>query len=157
MRILAAIALAAATFFAGIAVAADAAPPLRLVPVEGGGYQIERDAGTAKVEAKGIATAAELAPLLLTEAVQGKKIDYSNGVKFEGVYRVLVGREDGTLGKYEGASDVIAFVAPETMAKAGAVTTLDGAIVFALKIDNKRAVQRFERGVITLTEMKKSL
>ncbi|NWG92903.1 MAG: hypothetical protein HXY21_10435 [Parvularculaceae bacterium] len=152
MRLLVLFCLAAAP-----ALAAGKSAPLRLVPVDGGGYAIERDVGAKWVEAKGIATVAELVPLLSAEAVKGEKIDYSNGVKFEGVYTILVGREDGTLGKYEGASDVIAFAAPETTAKTGAVTTLDGAIVFALKIDNKRAVQRFERGVITLTEMKKTL
>jgi hypothetical protein len=152
MRLIALLCLAAAP-----ALAAEKTAPLRLVPVEGGGYAIEREAGVNSVEAKGIATVAELAPLLSAEAVKGEKVDYSNGVKFDGVYTILIGREDGTLGKYEGASDVIAFAAPQTMAKAGAVTTLDGAIVFALKIDNKRAVQRFERGVITLTEMRKTL
>jgi hypothetical protein len=152
MRLIALLCLAVAP-----ALAAEKAVPLRLVPVDGGGYAIEREAGVKSVEAKGIASIAELAPLLSAEAVKGEKVDYSNGVKFDGVYTILIGREDGTLGKYEGASDVIAFAAPETMAKAGAVTTLDGAIVFALKIDNKRAVQRFERGVITLTETKKTL
>jgi hypothetical protein len=43
------------------------------------------------------------------------------------------------------------------MTKTGKVTTLDGAIVFALKIDNKRSVQRLERGVITLTQTKTSI
>lgn len=152
MRLLALFCLAVSPAFAS-----EKPAPLRLVPVEGGGFAIEREAGAKPVEAKGIATVAELVPLLTAEAVKGEKVDYSNGVKFDGVYTILIGREDGTLGKYEGASDVVAFVAPETMAKAGSVTTLDGAIVFALKIDNQRAVQRFERGVITLTEMKKTL
>jgi hypothetical protein len=139
------------------ALAAEKAAPLRLVPVDGGGYAIERETGAKSVEAKGIATVAELVPLLTAEAVKGEKLDYSNGVKFEGVYTILIGREDGTLGKYEGASDVVVFAAPETMAKSGAVTTLEGVIVFALKIDNRRSAQRFERGVITLTETKKTL
>lgn len=157
MRHFAIFLLAAAPAFAAVAIAGEAPAAFRLVPVEGGGYQIERDAGVKPVEAHGIASVAEIVPLLAAEALMGEKVDYSNGVKFEGVYTILVGREDGTLGKYESASDVIAFVAPETMTKTGKVTTLDGAIVFALKIDNARAVQRLERGVVTLTETKKSL
>jgi hypothetical protein len=144
-------------FVALPAFASEPAAPIRLVPVEGGGYAIERDAGVAKVEATGIASVAEIVPLLTAEAAKGEKVDYSNGVRFEGAYTILVGREDGTLGKYEGASDVVAFVAPETMTKTGKVTTLDGAIVFALKIDNKRSVQRLERGVITLMQTKTSI
>lgn len=149
MRLLALFLLAAAPAFA-----ADTPAPLRLIPVEGGGFAIER---APSVESHGLASVAEIAPLLTAEMQKGEKVDYSSGVKFEGLYTILVGREDGTLGKYERASDVIAFVAPKSLAKAGAVTTLDGAIVFALKVDNKNAVQRFERGVITLTEVKKSL
>lgn len=151
MRILALFALAAAPALAG-----EQPAPLRLVPVESGGYAIERDSGVEPVEAKGIASVAEILPLLADQP-GAEKVDYSNGRKFDGTYTITVGREDGTLGKYQGASEVIAFVAPKTLLKTGAVTTLDGAIVFALKIDNKQSVQRFERGLITLTETRKSL
>jgi hypothetical protein len=131
-------------------------PPisLMLTPLKGGGYEIER--GAASGAAAGLASAAEIAPLLANQPVAAR-VDYSNGVKLEGVYTVSVGREDGTLAKFEYATDLVAFAAPDTMFRSGGVTTYDGAIVFALKIDNARVVQRFERGVVTLTRMRKSL
>ncbi len=150
------IAVLLAAFMVAPAFAAGAPDQWRLVKVEGGGFAIERG-GVEPVAAAGIATIKEIVPLL-TEQAAAEKVDYSNGVKFDGVFSVMIGREDGTLGKYEGASDIIAFAAPETMKTISGVTTLDGAIVFALKIDNRpRAVQRFERGVITLTQTKKSI
>lgn len=142
-------------------------PSFRLIRAEDGGFFIERArpdnapnnalVDQTAAHTVGLADAAEISALLVAEFNNRETIDYSNGVKFDGVYSIVVGREDGTLTKYERASDVIAFVTPKSIAKAGAVTTLDGAIVFALKVDNKNAVQRFERGVITLTEVKKSL
>lgn len=145
-----------ASFVVMPALAVEPAGDLRLAPAKGGGFAIERDSGAPGVKATGIATISELIPLL-TQQVNAQKVDYSNGVKFDGDYEIKVGREDGTLAQYESASDIIAFAAPETLIRAGGVTTLDGAIVFALKIDNKPAVQRFERGVITLTRTKKTL
>lgn len=143
-------ALAAAPAFAGDATA------WKLTPIKGGGFAIERAEAAGKVAATGLANAAELAPLLADQPAPAK-VDYSNGVKLEGVYTIGVGREDGTLAKFENATDLVAFAAPETMFRSGGVTTYNGAIVFALKIDNARIVQRFERGVVTLTAKGKVL
>ena len=142
-------------FLAAPAFAGEPAAPLKLIPVEGGGYAIERDA-VAPLEAKGIATVAEIVPLLSAQA-NAEKVDYANGQKLDGVFTVIVGRDDGTLGKYEGAVDIIVFAAPKSLTQVKGVTTLEGGVVFALKIDNARAVQRFERGVITLTQTKKAV
>lgn len=150
MRIFAIAAFAAAPAFAG------EAPKLTLTPLKDGGYAIERASEPGKPAPKGLASAAEIAPLLASEPAAAK-IDYSNGVKLEGVYTIGVGREDGTLAKFENATDLVAFAAPETMFRSGGVTTYSGAIVFALKIDNARLVQRFERGVVTLTAKGKAL
>jgi hypothetical protein len=145
-----------AALFAPPALAEEPPPALMLTPLQGGGYGIERGGAPGEVAPKGLASAAEIAPLLAREPAAAR-IDYSNGVKLDGVYTVSVGREDGTLAKFENATDLVAFAAPETMFRAGGVTTYEGAIVFALKIDNARVVQRFERGVVTLTRMRKSL
>lgn len=147
--------LALAAFTAAPLAAAEKPAPLRLVPAEGGGYAIEAT-GAAPVEATGIADAAALAPLLA--ATDGPdKVDYANGRKVDGVFTVTVGREDGTLGRYERATDIIVFAAPKSLNTVNNVTTLEGGVVFALKINNARAVQRFEKGVITLTATTKSL
>jgi hypothetical protein len=133
---------------------------LALKPVEEGGYVIERSIAAGKKSAHGLATVAELIPLLNEEAAAPEKIDFAAVKKLDGVYKVTVGREDGTLGRYDDASDVIIFSAPDSMATTGGVTTFSGAVVFALKIDNAgtaAAVQRFETGAITLSLTRKSL
>lgn len=132
-----------------------------LRPVAGGGYAIERKAAPDSVKkALGLASIAELAPLLAADAAAPEKVDFTAGKKLDGVFTVLVGRDDGTLGKYEGASDVVIFAAQSTLSEVGDVTTLSGAVVFAIKIDNAgapAAVQRFEAGTIALTRASKSL
>lgn len=149
-----------APFGAG-ANAAERAEGFLLKPIEGGGFAIERvlDSDSQK-SVHGIATVAEIVTLLKDEAAAPEKIDFAAGQKLEGVFTVLVGRDDGTLGKFERASDVVIFAAPSSMTTVGDVTTLSGAVVFALKIDNANAaspVQRFETGAITLTRARKSL
>ncbi len=127
---------------------------------EGGGFVIERNGLATKQSAHGLATIAELIPLLKQDGATPEKIDFAAGKKLEGTYTVIVGRDDGTLGRYEGAVDVIMFSAPETMTIAGDLTTYSGAVVFALKIDNAgsaAAVQRFETGAISLALTRKSL
>lgn len=128
----------------------------KLTPIKGGGYAIERSTEAGALATKGLAGAADIAPLLASEPAAAK-VDYSNGVRLEGVYTIKIGREDGTLAQFDGATDLVAFAAPETMFRSGGVTTYNGAIVFALKIDNARLVQRFERGVVTLTAKGKAL
>ncbi len=153
---------APAIFIASIAHAADAGGFL-LKPVEGGGFVVERTAPAVKapaVKAHGLATISDLATLLRDQAGAPEKIDFSNGSKIDGVYTVMVGRADGTLGKYERATEVIVFAEPQSITATGDVTSLSGAIVFALKIDNSgasAAIQRFESGDITLTRTRKSL
>lgn len=153
-------ALAAASIGATAAAAGEARGFL-LKPVNGGGYAIERNSGPdAPQTAHGIATIADLIPLLERDAGAPEKIDFTAGEKLEGVFTVMVGREDGTLGKYEGANDVIVFAAPASRSTRGDLTTLSGAVVFSLKIDNAGApvaVQRLETGTITLTRARKSL
>jgi hypothetical protein len=152
-------ALAVASFATGAA-AADRSGEFLLKPVTGGGYAIERRAPAGVGAAHGLATIADLVPLLHDEAASAAKIDFTAGQKLDGVFTVLVGRDDGTLGKYEGASDVVIFATPSSLTTSGDLTTLAGAVVFALKIDNAgaaSAVQRFETGAITLSRVKKSL
>lgn len=148
-------------FFAGSASLAGGAGDFTLKPVVGGGYSIERKGlpGAPKT-AHGLATIADLVPLLADDAAAPEKIDFTAGRKLDGDFTVIVGRDDGTLGKYEGASDVVIFAARSTLSEVGDVTTLSGAVVFALKVDNSAApaaVQRFESGAITLTRARKSL
>ena len=138
------------------ALAADFA----LKPAREGGFVIERRIAAGEKSAYGLATVAELIPLLTDEAAAPEKIDFAAGKKLDGVFTVTVGRDDGTLGRYDGASDVIIFTAPDSVATAGGVTTFAGAVDFALKIDNAgtaAAVQRFETGAITLSFTRKSL
>lgn len=127
----------------------------RLIPIEGGGFVIEY-ATAERLHPKGIAAAMDVVPFLARQP-EAEKVDFRNGMKLDGVYTIIVGREDGTLGKFEGASDVIAFAAPDTLVEVNGVTTMDGGVVFALKIDNKRAMRRFERGTITLTQTTKAV
>jgi hypothetical protein len=141
--------------------AAGAAGDYLLKPVEGGGYLIERSAAPAAAKTtRGLATVADLVSLLDGDAAAPENIDFTAGKKMEGVYTVLVGRSDGSLGKYERARDVIIFAAPSSLTTRGDLTTLTGAVVFALKVDNSGApgaVQRFETGVISLTRARGSL
>lgn len=152
--------IAAASLVASAATA-ERASSFSLKPLEGGGYAIERGkAPEALKSAHGLATVADLIPLLTDEAATAEKVDFTAGKKLDGVFTVLVGREDGTLGKFENASDVVIFAAPASLTISGELTTLAGAVVFALKIDNASApaaVQRFEAGAITLTRSRKSL
>ncbi len=146
-----------------ISVTVTAAEPIQytLKPVEGGGFIIEQREPQAKQKAAiGLAAVADLAGLLTDASAPSTKVDFTAGKKLEGVYTVLIGRDDGTLGKFENASDVVIFAAPSSMTTTGDLTTLSGAVVFALKIDNAggpAAVQRFESGAITLTRTRKSL
>jgi hypothetical protein len=151
-------ALAAASVI-GVARAGEASERYVLKPVAGGGFAIERASPEAKKFAHGLASMAELVSLLRYEAKAPEKIDFTAGKKLDGVFTVLVGRDDGTLGKFDRASDVVIFAAPESISTTGDVTTLWGAVVFALKIDNAGVapVQRFETGAITLTQARKSL
>jgi hypothetical protein len=126
----------------------------RLVPLARGGFAVE--GGPADRQRPGLASAAELVPLLMGQP-NAERVDYGNGVKLDGVYTITVGREDGAVRKYKGATDIIIFADPATLAQTEGVTTLEGGVVFALKIDNQRSVQRFERGIIALTQTKKSL
>lgn len=135
---------------------AESAPNLLLVPVSEGGFIIERATPADDVDPVGLADAKELAPLLAATATTAEKVDFTNGVKLEGPFTITVGREDGTVARFEDARDVIAFAAKDSIATAGQVTTLNGGVVFSLKVDNKRSLQRFERGVITLTAPKKA-
>jgi hypothetical protein len=131
-----------------------------LVQDEAGGFVIERSGGAAQKSARGLATIADLVPLLLKDAAAPEKVDFSAGKKLEGTFSIVVEREDGSLGRYKEASDVIIFAAPTSIATSGDITTFAGAVVFALKIDNEgaaAAVQRFETGAISLTTRKKSL
>lgn len=138
------------------ALAADFA----LKPSKGGGYVIERSVAAGEKSAHGLATVADLVPLLKEGEAAAEKVDFAAGKKLEGAFTITVGRDDGTLGRYKGASDVIIFTAPDSLATAGDLTTFSGAVVFALKIDNAgsaSAVQRFETGAITLLQTRKSL
>jgi hypothetical protein len=131
-----------------------------LKPSTGGGYVIERSAAEEKKSAHGLATVADLISLLRVSAAAPQKIDFAAGKKLEGAFTITVGREDGTLGRYEGASEVIIFTVPDTVETAGDLTTFAGAVVFTLKIDNSgtaAAVQRFETGAISLAPAGKSL
>lgn len=131
-----------------------------LKPATGGGYVIERSAAAGEKSAHGLATVADLIPLLRVSAAVPEKIDFAAGRKLDGAFTITVAREDGTLGRYEGASEVIIFTTPETVATAGDLTTFSGAVVFALKIDNSgsaASVQRFEAGAISLAPARKSL
>ncbi len=152
--------IASASFAMSAALAAGA-QDFALKPVEGGGYAIERTGAAAgKKAAHGLATVSDLIPLLMDEAAAPEKVDFTAGKKLDGVYTVIVGRDDGTLGKYEGASDVVIFAAPSSLSTSGELMTLAGAVVFALRIDNAgapAAAQRFETGAITLTRTGKSL
>jgi hypothetical protein len=81
-------------------------------------------------------------------------------MKLDGAFTITVARADGTLGKYEDATDVFIFARRDTLQTVQDVTTLDGAVVFALKIDNAPAgvpEQRLEQGAITLTPDEKSI
>ena len=131
-----------------------------LTPAKEGGFFIERNIAAAEKSARGLATVAELIPLLKEDAATPENVAFSAGKKLEGVFTVLVGREDGALGRYEGASEVIIFPAPDSMTTAGDLTTFSGAVVFALKVDKAgkaSAVQRLETGAITLSQTRKSL
>lgn len=128
--------------------------------VEGGGFIVEPSAAATKKSGHGLASIADLVPLLTESAAAPEKVDFDAGKKLDGVFTITVGRADGTLGRYEGASDVIMFAAPQSTATSGELTTFSGVVVFALKIDNKgtdHAVQRFESGEIALTRTRKSL
>lgn len=127
---------------------------------EGGGFLVEPSAAATKQSAHGLASIADLVPLLTESAAAPEKVDFDAGKKLDGVFTITVGREDGTLGRYEGASDVIMFAAPQSTATRGDLTTFAGVVVFALKIDNTGAapaVQRFEQGDIAMTRTRKSL
>lgn len=146
--------------FALPAFAAGSASALKIRALEEGGYAVERaPAGVTEISG-GIAELSELAPILAAALPNAEKIDFSKGVKLEGIFTITVGREDGTLGKYEEATDVFVFARPDTLNTVQKITTLDGAVVFALKIDNTPngvPVQRLEQGVITLTPDDKSV
>lgn len=140
---------------------AEACGGFALRQIEGGGYAIERAAGqTESSSVHGLASMADLASLLQKDAAAPSKIDFAAGQKLDGIYTLLIERSDGTLAKYERASDVIIFAAPSTLAQRGDITTLNGAVVFALKIDNAgatTAIQRFETGAISMFRTKGSL
>lgn len=146
-------------------IAFAAAPPalsadLLLKRSEGGGFVIERSIAAGAKSAHGLATVSELIPLLKEDAAAPEKIDFAAGRKLDGVFTIVVGREDGTLGRYEAATDVIIFTAPDSLATSGALTTFSGAVVFTLKIDNAEAVssvQRLETGAVSLSLTRKSL
>lgn len=140
------------------AASAPSAPKIRAL--EKGGYAIERaPAGVTEISGH-LAAMSELAPILSAELPNSEKIDFSKGVKLEGAFTITIARADGTLGKYEEATDVFVFARPNSLNKVQNVTSLDGAVVFALKIDNAPngvPPQRLEQGVITLTPDEKSV
>lgn len=128
--------------------------------VDGGGFVVERSAVAQQTSAHGLASIVDLVPLLKDGAAAPEKVDFDAGKKIDGVFTITVGREDGTLARYEGASDVIMFAAPQSAATSGDLTTFSGVVVFALKIDNTGAaspVQRIDSGEIALTRTQKSL
>lgn len=143
------------------AAAADEPSGFALKPVEGGGYAIEpNQSAVAAGPPHGLATVVDLIALLKSEAAAPEKVDFTAGKKLDGVYTLIVGRDDGTLGKYERVSDVVIFAAPTSLTVTGDLMTLSGAVVFAMKIDNPgapSAVQRLETGAITLKRARKSL
>ena len=138
----------------------EGAPGYRFVMAGDGGFLIEHPAIADGLEPVGLvaahhATLADLSRLTAPDGGCAMDIDFADGVKLEGVYSIKIGREDGTVVEFQDARDVIAFAMPMTDSKFGRVTTLRGGVVFALKPDNERSVQRFERGVITLTRTRK--
>lgn len=122
----------------------------RLRAAAEGGYMIDPPAG-ATAPAPGLADLGEIAAALPMDSVV-QEIDFSAGQPHEGVHTITVRRPDGRLARFEQAEGVVLFPRAGSLRRLEKLTTLDGAVIFTLKIDNAPGarVARLEQGVITL-------